>query len=125
MLQEIVEEGPPRCAKALARAALALLPQAIAVSVVQQLVGYCMDIMRKGRTDAAAVNAVHVLCDISRTHPSLVAGDLAAIVTWVFDGLLPSEAPEAAAARPGAALTVKTQVRAVLHAHSGTCNRLY
>lgn len=110
MLQDIVEGGPPRCAKALARAALALLPQASAVSVVQQLVDFCVGIMREGRTDAAAINAVHVLCEIARDQPSLVAGDLAAIVAWVFDTLLPSEAPEAAASRPGAALTVNTQV---------------
>lgn len=110
MLQEIVEHGPSRCSKALVRAAMALLPQGIAITVVQQLVVYCMDIMHEGRTDAAAINAVYVLTEIARDQPSLVAGDLAAIVAWVFDTLLLSEAPEAAASRPGAALTINAQV---------------
>lgn len=120
MLQEIIEEGAPRCAKALVRAAAALLPQAIAASVIQKIVEYCMGIMQQGRTDAAAVNAVNVLCEVARDQPSLVAGDLAAIVTWVFDSLLPSGAPEAAAVRPGAALTVNAQVSAPV-----ACSRLY
>lgn len=116
MLRDIVEYGPPRSAKALARATVALLPQAIAASVIKQLVEHCMGIMHKGRTDAAAVNAVHVLCEVARDHHSLIGEDLAAIVAWVFDGLLPSTAPEAAAARPGAALTVNAQVHPADHA---------
>jgi hypothetical protein len=77
-----------------------------------------MGIMRDNRTDAAAVNAVHVLCEVARDHSSLVAGDLASIVKWVFESLLPSDAPEAAAARPGAALTVTTLVHTPFLGHS-------
>lgn len=109
-MQGVVEDGPVRCAKALPRAALALLPHTMAASVIQQLVTHCMGIMHEGRADAAGANAVHVLCEVARDHPSQVAGDLNAIVAWVFDTLLPSDAPEAAAGIPGAALTIPPQV---------------
>eukprot|EP00892_Ulva_mutabilis_P010387 jgi/Ulvmu1/7720/UM039_0026.1 len=92
-------EGPVAYAPPIIRAAHALLPAAAHTPFVQRLSAAAEDALQRRACDAEAVNAAHVMTQLVRDAPSLVAEHAVDLVAWVMDTLLPSDAVQHAADR--------------------------
>ena len=92
-------EGPAAHAVSVLRAASGLLPAAALMPFVQRMSAAAEESLRSRMRDARAVNAAHVLSQLMRDAPSQVAESAPALVAWVMDDLLQSDAVQDAADR--------------------------